>query len=56
MINNNILFFTISECGGEITEPTTISLKSHNSDNTYLSTVECVWNITAPIDKNVVVR
>lgn len=43
-------------CGGVITEPTSISTVSDESNQKYLSLTTCYWNITAPANKRIVIR
>lgn len=50
----------ILACGGVINKPREIKLPTlqdpRTNKVTYASALNCVWNITAPKDQNVVVR
>lgn len=53
-----ILKLCLSGCGGLITKPSDISSPVTEVDNlqVYSKSLKCFWNITAPENKNVVVR
>lgn len=46
--------YQLDKCGGVINEPTTI--RSNPSSEKYSSDQSCTWNITAPTDKEIVIR
>lgn len=48
--------YRTDNCGGNITQPTQITTANNENGETYLPESTCVWFITAPSDKRVVVR
>lgn len=61
ILNNfNKMIFLNLDCGGIIKEPTIITAPLTNKKLTitmyYSRKTNCIWNITAPADKNVVVK
>ncbi|XP_055842375.1 cubilin homolog isoform X2 [Episyrphus balteatus] len=50
------LEFGEQTCGGKITTNSVIATPKQRSDNKYPSNAVCLWNITAPVDKKIVVK
>lgn len=48
--------YHIDICGGAVTKPGYIESITDEGTNTYTGDAKCVWNITAPADKRVVIR
>lgn len=48
--------YHLDKCGGNINDSTTIRSLNNDKDNTYETDARCLWNITAPADKKIVIR
>lgn len=48
--------YNTDTCGGNITESTQIGSITDNNGEAYLPLAMCVWFITAPVDKKIVIR
>ena len=50
------LEYSVDQCGGDIKESTTISTLTDETTSGESGSHNCVWNITAPSDKKIVIR
>lgn len=50
------LHYSLDNCGGDIRSTTMVSLPINPETKSYMDELRCVWNITAPDDKHIVVR
>lgn len=50
------LHYSVDNCGGDIHATTQVRVPINAETHTYLEELRCVWNITAPDDKHIVVR
>lgn len=48
--------FSKDKCGGSVTSPTTVSSPLSKNDGAHPPNMKCVWNITAPIGKKILVK
>lgn len=50
------LEYQVEECGGIITSPSMIQSPKIVTTTAYLGSMQCIWNITAPVGKKIVVK
>lgn len=48
--------YSTDRCGGNITKPTSIGSMNEDGTEVYLPSTTCVWFVTAPADKRILIR
>lgn len=51
-----LLSYELGDCGGKISEPKKINSPLHLTSGNYINDMNCVWNITAPINMKITIK